>query len=245
MFTISRLEAIEDPGRASQIFPRSVSVPRPDGSTWTVGGNEMIQVCADCIDRSIASLVPRFARALMRRHGGSKEHAAVAFIETGLEWQDLNQSYIGEYRSAVFGDQVILAMGNPAPSWLRLSAEHTLSALYAKLATQRGVKPQAVAHSQHRVAAPRWFDKSRTEIRSVPSVYAWSINYVTDAEWNRKATAFIRADGDLSTENQPEKLAAWAREVGGPPAEPPTDHYPVSRKGLVSALTEEVKRLLY
>lgn len=245
MYTLARLEHIQDPTAAAAIVPRTeVSVQRADGSTWTVPGNERIDICADCIDRTIAGLVPQFATVLMHRHNGSRERATVGFIETGLEWQDLNQSYLS-YHSKIFGDRVIRAMGNPIPPWLRLSAQHTLAAMYADLAGRREVKPRAVAHSVQDVPAPRWFDKNRTEPRSVPSAYAWAVEYVYDSEWGRKTNAYIRADGDLlASDRDDKKVAAWSRDIGGPAAEPPAAHWPASNKELVKALIAEVKSLL-
>lgn len=109
MYTLSQLEAIRDPTLPVPLFPRDpVRVRRQDGSDWTIGGNERIQVCADCIDRTVKELIPQFADALMRRHG-TLERAAVGFIETGLDWTSLNHAYMAEYRSQHFGDLVIEA----------------------------------------------------------------------------------------------------------------------------------------
>lgn len=243
MYTISRLEDVKDPNRRSQLFPQSVSVCRSDGSVWEVGGHEHIEVCADCIDRTIAELVPQFASALLRRHR-SREHATIAFIETGLEWQNLNQGYIAEYQSKVFGDQVIRAMGDPPPVWLRPTAQNTLAALYAELARHRKVEPQAVAYVQQQVPAPSFFNKNRTEARRVPSAFAWAIEYVADVEWGRKGMAYIRADGDLRmVPRGSEDLSDWAQgcstgdeHIGA--------HYPSSHKPMVEALTAAVKGLL-
>lgn len=78
-----------------------------------------------------------------------------------------------------------------------------------------------MAHTQQTVAAPVRFNKRRTETVLVPYAYALPIDYVSDWEWGRHTTAFIRADGDLSRGDTPQRIAVWAQDVGGPPVHPP------------------------